>query len=285
MSETIEKRLSPDMINEQPRIIWSEENLSDERIHDLVVNLIPDEETRAGRSLGLHVIDGNDPNSDIGRYVEWKVLDEKFENNLEEMAREYGSYDAASVFLVVLDYEKQVPAAVLRIIKPTENIGFKSIKDLTSENRDVNPWYNPNDTEDSLLTEIGAPDKWHTADISIMGVMPAYRSAHSRNFVSGALYSSCIRWSLENDFNYWVTIVDHRILKMMQDWGEPFKEFVGKDYQHYLGSKASKPMHTELYSGLEKVKAFDQNIYDLYTKGTGLENIFVLPNFVLPESH
>ncbi len=284
MSAIMEKGYQQAIPQEQSKQLWNEENLSEERIHNLVVSLIPDAETRAGRNLGLHVIDGNDPNSDIGRFVEWKVFENRFENHLEEMEAEYGPYDSASVFLVVLDYEKEQPAAVLRIVKPEESVGLKSIKDLSDSDYTINPWFNPEDTEESLLKEIGAPDKWHTVDISTMAVMPQYISRHSRDAVSAALYSSCIRWSLENNFNYWVTIVDERILTMMQAWGEPFKEFEGKGYEQYLGSKASKPMHTELYSGLKKVKDFDQNIYDLYTRGTGLENNMVIPDFVLPES-
>jgi hypothetical protein len=70
---------------------------------------------------------------------------------------------------------------------------------------------------------------------------------------------------------------------MMQSWGEPFIEFEGKDYKPYLGSKSSKPMHTELFSGLKKVKAFSEDIHNLYTKGAGLDSSFVLPEFILPE--
>lgn len=278
------QELSTNITSEQHSSSWSNEMLSEDRIHDLLTDLIPDQETRAGRNMGLHVVDGNDPHSDIGRYIEWKVFEQRFGNGLETMREEYEPYDKTSVFLIVLDYEKEKPAAVLRLILPTNETEMKSIKDLLNPDTEVNHWYNAKDTEASLLQEIGATDSNNTVDIGTMAVLPAYASAHARDGVSAALYSSCVRWSLENDYNYWVTIVDERILNLMQAWGEPFLEFKDKGFEPYLDSEASRPVHLELYSGLEKVKAFDSKIYDLYTKGSGLENVFVLPEFVLPES-
>lgn len=289
MTTTLGQESSGTSSHEQSLDPWSPEAMADDRIHDLVVDLIPDEETRAGRSMGLHVIDGADPHADVGKYVEWKVFEKRFRNDLDEMREAYSPYDGSSVFLIILDYEKEQPAAVVRVIKPDSPTGLKSTKDITNPDTEKNPWYNPTDTEAKILEEIGDHDQQHTLDISTMAVMPEYRRNHGEESASAVLYSSCVRWSLENGYNYWITIVDERILGQMQEWGEPFLEFEGKgEFRPFMGSKASKPMHSELYSGLKKVKAYDlahnKDIHGLYTKGRGLENAFVLPEFTLPEN-
>ena len=76
---------------------------------------------------------------------------------------------------------------------------------------------------------------------------------------------------------------------MMQSWGEPFQAFAGTDWASYLDSEKSLPVHTELTSGLQRIKAFDRamtektgqlmDIHGLYTRGIGLEEEFVLPAF------
>ncbi len=279
-----EQKQSAETDDSQITAFWTPETMSQEHIHDLVIDLIPSEEIRKGRNIGLHVINNDDPHADIARYTEWKVFLDAFGNDMDTMEEEYGPYDDGSTFLLVLDYEKEQPAAVLRLMTSNGKIGLKTINDLLNPDVDKNPWYNPSDTETSLFNEIGVQDQSHLVDIGTMGVMPEYRAAHTRDAVSAVLYSSCVRWSLENDYNYWVTIVDERILTMMQDWGKPFLEFDGKGFESYLDSKRSRPMHLEVYSGLQKVKAFDEGVYDLYTKGTGLDNKYVLPGFILPES-
>lgn len=282
MSEGLLKS-SGNAVTDQPT--WSPESLAPERIDALVKDLIPSDDIRAGRNFGVHVLDGNDPHSDIGRYVESQVFDEVFQNDLAVMKEQYSPYDGASTFLAVLDYEQQKPVGVVRIIRPSE-AGLKSLNDLVAPLAD-NPWFKEGDTLEKRFEEIGN-DPAHTADIGTMAVMPEYRSGHAEAGASASLYSSCVQWSLANDYNNWVTIVDKKIHDMMQAWGEPFTRFEGTDWASYLDSKASLPVHTELHSGLERVKQFDDNnaqngqptdIHGLYTRGANLDQMFVLPDF------
>lgn len=263
---------------------WTEEAFVADRVAGLVADLIPDEATRDGRRFGVHVIEGGDPHADIGRSVEAEVFEEFFDNDLHKMKEEYGPYDDASTFLTVIDYEQGKPVGVIRIIRPSEK-GLKSLNDLAQQD---SPWYGVGDTLAKRWTEVGN-DPQHTVDISTMAVMPEYRSGHAEAGASAALYSTCVRWSLDNGYNRWVAIVDKKIHDMMQTWGEPFQHFEGADWAPYLDSSESRPVHTELYSGLEKVKAFDRamseqpgqttDIHGLYTRGAGLDANFVLPDF------
>jgi hypothetical protein len=274
--------LSPE--DEQPQVAsWTGESFAPDRIRGLVADLIPPEGERAGGRFGVHVIDGRDPHSDIGRAIEAEVFDEFFDNDLDKMREEYGPYDEDSTFLTVLDYEQGTPVGVIRIIRPSEK-GLKSLNDLVQPG---SPWFNEGDTLEGRWDEVGNEPE-HTVDISTMAVMPDYRSGHAEDGASAALYSTCVQWSLANGYNRWVAIVDKKIHDMMQAWGEPFGHFEGAEWEEYLDSKQSRPIHTELYSGLEKVKAFDQqmtkqsgqqmDIHGLYTRGAGLDKEFVLPD-------
>ena len=272
---------------------WSAEMLNVGRIKQLVSDIMPSEQVRAGRTMGLHVIEGSDVHADIGRYVEWQVFENAFGNDIDTMRSEYEPYDSASVFLTLVDYEKQQPAAVIRLIKPEGPKGLKSLNDLISPTLEQpdgtqiqNPWYEAGDTLESRLNEVGN-DGSKIVDIGTMAVMPEYRSAHAQAGASAVLYSSCARWSFEQDYPFWVTIIDERALRMIQSWGEPFENFDHADYASYLDSSSSIPMHLDLYKCVPKIRAYDEvngsDIFGLYTQGSGLKEQYVLPDFTLPD--
>lgn len=251
---------------------WSIENLGLDRIQQLVRDMTPTDKVRAGRKQGVHIIDGSDPDSDIARFVEWKVFDVEFHNDLEEMSDLYSLYDSTSTFLVVLDYENSTPVGVVRLIEPTD-VGNLTLKEITHPD---SPWYNENETEKLRLLEIGnIPER--TLDIATMAVMPEYRSSHAIDGTSAALYSTCVQWSLSHGYDIWTTIVDQKIFNQMQSWGEPFTPFTGTEFKPYMGSSNSIPVHADLRTGLERVRLFDEGVYRLYTQSAGLESQYVLP--------
>lgn len=252
---------------------WSAESLDPEAIERHVASLIPSDEERQGRNFGVHVLDGSDPRSDIGRYIEWQQFEKRFKNDLKRMKELYQPYDGVSTFLMVLDYEKVAPVGVIRIVKPIDG-DLITIDEVSKED---GPWYVPGVSAEDRKREMGY-EEGSTVDITTMAVMPEYKSGHAEDGASAALYSTCVRWSLAHGFNHWATIVDQRIYEMMQSWGEPFIPFEGTDYAPYEGSKASIPVYTELNSGLERVRAFDEGIYRLYTESAGLDQQYVLPD-------
>jgi hypothetical protein len=264
---------------------WSAESLDEARIQGLIRTLKPCDDVIGNRQFGVHVIESTEDAADIGRFVEAKVFNDHFGNDLEVMKREYGPYDEQSTFLVAIDYQSDKPVGVIRIIRPSE-AGLKSMHDLINPNS--SPWFRHGDTEEKRFNEVGQ-NPYETVDIATMAIMPSYRSNHAKVGASASLYSTCVRWSLANGFNQWITIVDKNIYEMMQGWGEPFKTFEGAGFAPYLDSSESLPVHTELISGLEKIRKFDAamsetygtmvDIHGLYTKGEGLHDMFVLPEF------
>lgn len=276
MSVGLESGLAPQYtdgnVTDQPwRSEWTEQSFSPERMKQLIAEVTPSDEVRQGRKFGVHVFDGSDPHSDIGRCVEHTVFMKFFRNDLDVMREAYGPYDEHSTLLTVVDYEAQEPVGVVRVIEPSD----LDVITLAEIQNPKYPWSAGLNMTDRWH-EVG-DDPAHTLDITTMAVMPNYQTAHSKNGASASLYSTCVRWSLAHGYNYWVSIVDKRIHTSMQAWGEPFEDFEGADWAPYMGSKASKPVHLKLDSALEKVRAFDEGIHALYTQSAGLEHQFVLP--------
>lgn len=259
---------------------WSPESFDPARLADMIEDLTPSEEQRQGRAMGVHIIDGLDPRSDVGRYIEAEVFREFFpSNDLDLMRREYGPYDATSTFLTVLDYENKQPVGVIRMTRP-EGAGLKSLDDLVAAD---SPWANPAAGYNERLQEMGN-DYEHSADIATFAVMPDYRSGHAADGASASLYSTSVRWSLANGYPNWISIIDQKPLGMIQEWGEPFEPFEGCDFAPFLDSKASLPVHLNLPVALAKIRQtlgdeLGGGIVDLYTKGSGLHQTFVLPDF------
>ncbi len=265
-------RFTDDSGSDQPwRSDWSEKSFEADRIRRLIAEITPSDEVRQGRRFGVHVLDGSDHHSDIGRFVEATVFMEYFKNNLDVMRAAYGPYDEHSTLLTVVDYEAQEPVGVVRVIEHSE----LDVITLAEIQNPKYPWRAGLSMADRWH-EIG-DDPEHTLDITTMAVMPEYKSGHAKDGASAALYSTCVIWSLAKDINTWVSIVDKKIHGDMQAWGEVWDDFEGADWAPYMGSKASKPVHLQLKPALEKVRAVDEGIYALYTQSAGLEHQFVLP--------
>lgn len=267
--------------------VWNEETLSSESIKQLVADLIPSEKERNGRNFGMHIIDGSDAHANIGRRIEWQVFDEFFGNDIDVMRQEYEPYDSASVFIVALDYEASMPMGVIRMIKPSP-VGLKSMNDLL--NPDQEGWYRDGDTLAGRMEEMGATED-KLADLATIAVAPEYRTGHSAMGTSAALYSTYVQWSLESGFNHTIIVTDKNVYGMIQEWGEPLTIFEGADWANYLDSSASVPVYLELGEGLRKVAEHDKklnsqgqnvDIHGLYTRGKGLDQLFVLPKFEIP---
>jgi hypothetical protein len=74
-------------------------------------------------------IEGTDRFANIARQVEREVFEDAWGNDSVTMKSEYGPYDDASVFFVVMDTKAKVPAGVLRMIR-NSSVGLKTIVDL-----------------------------------------------------------------------------------------------------------------------------------------------------------
>ena len=79
--------------------------------------------------FGTYVFAADEPGAALARAVEREVFLETFGDTPEVLDAEYAQYDDASVFFVVVDHRRRVPAGMMRVITPSP-AGFKSLDDL-----------------------------------------------------------------------------------------------------------------------------------------------------------
>lgn len=213
--------------------------------------------------FGAYLFRGDEPEAAIGRGLEQKVFLETFGNTPEVFESEYGPYESASMFFVVMDHLLGVPAGVMRLIVPVPGrSGLKSLDDVEPE------WGAP---PEALIARAGLHfDPARTWDIATLAVDPAYRNASAQGLVSLGLYQSVVRTSRAMGVDWLVAILDHLVLRMARvAFASPFDPYA--EGRPYLGSLSSSPVLVDLQAWDERLGAKDPVIHDIIYGGVGIE--------------
>lgn len=227
---------------------WSREQFAPENICRLAAAELVRLDDEHGESihpmsLGIVTLDGREPASTLGREVEKAVFEECFGNDLAILRREYEAYDDRSVFIVAIDAAAQIPAGVLRLIKPSPR-GLKSLNDI------ADPRHSWQLFAADLEARMPSPalDPAKTLDIATLAVKPEYRqdSAGQLDRISALLYYAMYQWSRQHGYDNWVGIIDTAPLKAIQGLGSPLDFFDGVEAAPYLDSPASIPFYARL---------------------------------------
>jgi hypothetical protein len=128
-------------------------------------------------------------------------------------------------------------------------------------------------------------DPTKTIDIATIGVEEGYRAKDrdDRNSeVSNALYHACIRYSIEQGITTWVAILDNKVLEVIQLLAEPFQSYDGVASGSYLNSPLSTPVWCDLPTSIERLKAYDKGLYEMFVEGTALEGNTTMPDRIEP---
>ena len=178
--------------------------------------------------FGLYVFGPTDPGAELARTVERAVFAETFGNTAELLAAEYGPYEAASVFVCVIDHRRRRPAGMLRIIVPG-SAGSKSLQDIATH------WA-------ADPASLGL-DPQHTWDVATLAVAADYRGRAASGLVSLSLYQALTLAVGRAGINQVITILDLPVLRLLQ-WqvGRPFTAFDHLEPRPYLDSPASLPV-------------------------------------------
>jgi hypothetical protein len=188
-------------------------------------------------------IDGDDRSANIGRFIERTVFEESFENDADEMEKEYGPYEDASKFFVSFDRSTQMPTGALRVIKHSQN-GFKTFNDIQSE-----PFFVD---EESAIHRHSIKDVSKIWDIGTVAVLPEYRKAEGP--VSVQLYRAMYLSALHNNIEHFVSVIDDIPLKKLTGYlGIPFIPLADSEPGMYLGSDKSQPVYGYVPEFYEKM--------------------------------
>ncbi len=229
-------------------------------------------EGRGDTPFGLYALAAQDPAAELGRAVEREVFYEYFGNTPELLADEYDPFEAASLFLVVVDHLRRRPAGVMRILVPTEAgfAGFKSVLDL--ERAWGEPW---TDVLDRTPTTFDPARTWDVATLAVTG---DYRGAASAGLVSLALYQGLSVLALRLGIDHVVAIMDLVVLDLAQNgFHRAWNGFPGLAPKRYLDSPSSLPVYCDVREYEPRLSLIDPAMHAMLFEGTGLETAVSIP--------
>jgi hypothetical protein len=219
--------------------------------------------------FGIYVLPGSEPSAELARSIERDVFFEFFGNTPELLAEEYERYEDASLFLCVVDHERDRAAGLARIITPSP-AGFKSLDDIGRA------WGEPpHEVLRRSDVDLEPDALW---DIATLAVAPEYRGDATGGLISLALYQAIGTLSADWGVRWIVAILDLVVLDLIQDrTRRVFSRFDGLEPQNYLDSPASLPVWSDLHEYRSRIALLDRPLHDLFFEGIGLESVVSLP--------
>ena len=226
---------------------------------------------RGDTPFGLYVIPSADPAAELARAVERDVFFEYFGNTREMLAAEYDPYEAASVYLCVIDHLRGRAAGAMRLILPSP-AGLKTTVDLEQA------WSQP---VDEVLRRTGlelpARQVW---DIATIAVTPDYRGASTNGLISLAMYQGVIQLARHRDVRWVLAILDLIVLELIQEGtGRPFSTFDGIEPRSYLDSPSSLPVWCDLSDYDQRLAITDPGMHEILFQSRGLEAAVSIPSW------
>lgn len=177
-----------------------------------------------------HVVGPDDPLADVAREIEVRVFEEAFGNDAAVMAAEYGPYESRSLFFVVLDRRRGVPAGVARVI---EDDGPR-VKTL-----------------DDAPAHLGLPVEHLVAahgmrtgrvwDYATIAVLPEYRNVA----VSTLLHRTFVVAGKRRGAVHAVAMLDRVAWRNIRLVGVPVEQLAGSAPFEYLGSTENRAIYIE----------------------------------------
>jgi len=213
--------------------------------------------------FGLYALGAGQPESALARAVEREVFGEWFGNSPDLLDAEYGPYEDATTFLVVLDHRRGLPAGMIRLVTPSA-AGFKSLDDLQ-------PGWGVTAADACARTGI-APDPAEVLDVVTVAVDRDYRGRAADGTISLALYQGVVQTARARGLRWLVTILDLVVLDLINGLTTaPFRRYRGVEPCSYLDSPASLPVYCDLVEYRARLAAADPAMDGILFEAVGLE--------------
>jgi len=215
--------------------------------------------------FGAYIFSTDEPGADLGRHLERRVFLESFGNTVDLLVHQYGPYEASSWFIVVVDHLREVPAGVMRIVRPSP-AGLKSLNDLQSV------W---GEAAEVVMRRTGLDfGQERTWDIATLAVPPEYRGKATGGLVTMGLYQTLTLAALISRVELFVAILDMPVFRILR-WKLHmiFAGYQGLEPKPYLGSIASIPAWCDVVDAERRLAAADPDLHAILCEGTGLEPV------------
>jgi hypothetical protein len=177
------------------------------------------------------------PDSDlaaVGRALERQIFTDAFGNDATVMAAEYGPYEADSLFFVVIDRRRGVPAGVGRMIE-SHGAGVKTIDDA--------PQYIGVGIGTILAAHGMTGEKvW---DCATLAVLPQYRGGRSSLLVSTMVYRTFLVMGRRHSIRHAVSMLDKGAYRNLRRVGAPMRTLADSGPFEYLGSAENRAVHMD----------------------------------------
>jgi len=260
--------------------------------HALVDQLIDTPST----PYGLYVLRPDDPVAGLARDVEAQVFTEFFGNTREILDEQYGPYEPATVFLLLMDHERRQPAGMVRL-QFASPLGLKSLDDIAAV------WGVPLPV---LFERTGYDRPFATSfDGTTVAVLPEYRGDGSDDLVWMILFCAvnwvAASWGMET----MVGLFDEKVLANLEKrTAEPFKylerrrpevselfdsdgeltitsfhRFAGLEPKRYLDSPSTVPVWVSFEENRRLIRSVDDGLYGLlFERCRGMESVVSFPD-------
>lgn len=185
------------------------------------------------KHYNVYVLSSNHNFSALAREIELQVFNESFGNDKAEIEKEYGVYEAKSIFILIVDNKHQKNVGMMRIIFNSD-VGLKSLNDLER-------YWGKKKVQVCIDNELSLDKTW---DIGSFAVSKEYRNSSSEVKTGWTIlfYYMLFKLCVAHQIEFLIAILDDMVLNSSRRKG--FELTVMKDVtsKEYLGSPSSTPV-------------------------------------------
>lgn len=197
------------------------------------------------------------------RECEADVFLRTYGNTAEELAAEYGPYEAASRFITLTSGDGEVVGAC-RVIMPSP-AGLKTVNDVYAP-----PW----STDGARALRAVGADVSQAWDVATIAVRPG---AGVSSLASAALYHGLVMATRANAVPWIVMMLDERARRLLAMVGFVPRSIPGTWPAPYLGSPATMPLVGDVAHMINMQRRRNPDAYRLMSLGVGLTGVSVPP--------
>jgi len=205
---------------------------------------------RPDSRFGCYITVGKDKFANLARHVESKVFHETFKNDPAVMVKEYGPYDTASTFFMVIDHETAMPVGALRVIEHSE-AGLKVHTDLINTPLKLKPAH---------LHDHYKVSPAETVEVGTLAVERGYRGRKFGFIPSLLLYRALYTEVISHPKNKMVlSVIDQKPYHQLLRLGMPFKPVLNSGPFPYIDSEASYSVYaytSDFYPSVRRKSRF-----------------------------
>lgn len=258
--------------------LWSPEYMTSE-FAKVAIDSLKAEWGKPTERFGVYFLDGKDPRSSLGRMVELNRFLAEFENDADYMRKLYGEFEDAGMteLIVVVDHENSAPAATIRTVHNSKEVGCRILNDLIRGD-DNNSWGLGSMSEVRSRANFAATSDDEILDIPTIAVAKGYGRSNDLGGVIAAVEAGVYQRTFYDkpEIKTWVCSLDRIPYQLIQyDTHNAFNEFEGVDPHYYYGSEDTTPLWCNVREYRERLKSDHPESYAKFNDMVGLEDFFM----------